>query len=104
MVEARVTKIVCPSCEGTGKFGVNLLNIPCMWCRGDKRIGVQLARRHADHIYMIAGGGFICGDHDHDHKVEMEQRAEKIYELTGEVAPWRTPAGRDTLENERGDD
>lgn len=82
----RITKIVCPSCEGTGKFGVNVA--ACMWCGGDIRIPVATARRYADHIYMIAGGGFVAGDHDYEHKVEMEQRAAKIYALTGEAAPW----------------
>lgn len=89
MAEARVTKIVCPSCEGTGKFGGGLLNIPCMWCRGEIRIPVETAHRYADHIWMIAGGGFVCGDHDYEQKVDMERKAEGIYALTGNVAPWK---------------
>lgn len=91
MAEARITKVVCPPCKGTGKFGAGLLNTPCMWCRGKIRISVDLARRHADHVYMIAGGGFICGDHDYEHKRKMEQEAERIYALTGGIAPWKSP-------------
>lgn len=86
MAEARITKIICPSCEGSGKF--RSLDFACMWCGGAIRLPVARARHYADHIFMLAGGGFVAGDHDYEHKVEMEQRAEKIYALTGEAAPW----------------
>lgn len=87
MTMVRVTKIICPSCEGTGQF--RGMNIPCMWCRGETRVSVEVARQHADHIWMLAGGGFIAGDHDFDHKVAMEQKAEAIYDLTGATPPWK---------------
>lgn len=87
MADLRITKIVCPSCEGSGKFST-VIDIPCMWCHGATRVPVEKARRYASVLWMIAGGGFIAGDHDFEHKVEMEKRAEKIYTLTGERAPW----------------
>lgn len=89
----RITKIVCPSCEGTGKFS-SVLDVPCMWCRGNIRISVETGHRYADQLYMLAGGGFICGDHEYDDKVEMEKRAETIYSVTGHTPPWRAPKGR----------
>jgi len=90
MLKARVIKVICPSCEGTGKF--RSLNAPCMWCRGEKRLPTKKAHRYADNLFVIAGGGYICGDLDLDAKIEMEKRAEKIYALTGERAPWLSAA------------
>lgn len=60
----------------------------CMWCSGEKRVPVETTRRYADQLYMIAGGGFVLGDHDYNHKIEMETRAENIYRLSGMKAPW----------------
>jgi hypothetical protein len=91
-MNARVTKIVCPSCEGTGKFGSVVMDIPCMWCRGEIRVPVETAHRYADNLWMIAGGGFVCGDHDYTHKIEMESKAAGIYALTGNAAPWGPPS------------
>lgn len=83
----RITKILCPSCEGSGRFST-VLNIACMWCKGEKRVPVEIAHRYADHIYMIAGGGYVLGDHDYKHMVETERRAEAIYDFTGTPVPW----------------
>lgn len=87
MADLRITKIVCPSCGGSGKFST-VIDIPCMWCRGEKRLATEKAHDYADNLFMLAGGGFIAGDHDFEHKVEMEKRAEKIYALTGCAPPW----------------
>lgn len=87
MVKLHITKIICPSCEGSGEFRT-LPGLACMWCNGEKRLPVEKARRYADTIWMIAGGGFIAGDHDFDEKIKMETRAEAIYDLTGSKAPW----------------
>jgi hypothetical protein len=86
----RVTKVICPSCEGSGKFMSSPV-LRCMWCRGETRLPVEDARRYADNLWMLAGGGFIAGDHDFDHKIQMEKRAEAVYALTGEKAPWLQP-------------
>lgn len=84
----RVTKFVCPSCEGSGQFKY-LKDLPCMWCHGEKRIMTHRALHYAMSLWTIAGGGFVLGDHDEDTKLEMENRAEKIYELAGVIPPWR---------------
>lgn len=99
MAEARITKIICPSCEGSGKF--RSLDFACMWCGGAIRLPVARARHYADHIFMLAGGGFVAGDHDYGYKLELELRAEKIYALTGGVAPWRRPAPTETSGGEK---
>lgn len=88
MTKLRVTKIICPSCEGSGKF--RGLDVRCMWCCGEKRLPVAQAHRYADQLYMIAGGGYVCGDHGLIQKVEMEARAEAVYAITGTKAPWTT--------------
>lgn len=88
MTRLRTTKVVCPSCEGSGKFST-AIDIPCMWCKGEKRLPVQRAQEYANHIYMIAGGGFVVGDHDYNHMVETERKAEAIYAFTGTPCPWQ---------------
>lgn len=92
MVKLRVTKVICPSCEGTGKF--LSLAVLCMWCRGEKRIPTERAHRYARNLHAIADEGFICGDHDYEHKIKMEERAGAIYALTGRDPPWsrQTPS------------
>lgn len=86
-VKLRVTKIVCPSCSGTGKFS-NTLAINCMWCHGETRVPVETAHRYANQLWILTSGGFIAGDHDFEHKVQMEGHAEQVYALTGHRAPW----------------
>lgn len=84
----RITKIICPSCEGSGIFSP-VLTIPCMWCRGEKRLPVEEAIGYANNAYNIGGGGFICGDHDFDDMVRMEREAEAIYDLCEIPVPWQ---------------
>lgn len=88
MVEAvriRVTKLLCPTCEGSGQF---LADFVCPSCRGERRISVDDAIRYADWTYVIAGGGYVAGDHDLDDMRRMEARAEAIYALVGRTPPW----------------
>lgn len=89
----KITKLVCPSCEGSGLFGLfACYGTPCMWCCGDKRVPVKTALRYADHIWMIAGGGYVAGDHDLEHKQELEKRAEYIYSVAQQSPPWKVAA------------
>jgi len=90
VVSLRITKTLCPSCEGTGKF--RSLDFPCMWCRGEKRLPVEKTKQYADQMWMLAGGGYIAGDHDLKEMREMEAKAEGIYELIGEKSPWKDKA------------
>lgn len=84
----RITKMVCPGCEGSGKcwlFGT------CQLCAGTKRAPIKRALDHANHIYMLAGGGYICGDHSYDDMREMEAKAERVYALAESAPPWKEP-------------
>lgn len=87
---ARVTKIVCPACEGTGIF--DLLDTACMWCGGKKRLPTKEALRYADTIYCLSGGGYIDGDMSLAELRAEEKRAENIYALAGMKAPWKEPS------------
>jgi len=86
-MKARITKLVCPSCEGTGKFSL-FGTFPCMWCEGLKRVDTTTAKRYADNIWTLAGGGYLAGDHDIKEKNEMEDRAHLVYSLIEEKPPW----------------
>ncbi len=83
-MSARITKIVCPACEGTGVV-YNVL--PCQWCRSAKRLPVADALRYADNLHTIAGGGYIAGDHSLEHMREMEAEAAAIRALVEGHAP-----------------
>ncbi|ARP98261.1 hypothetical protein CAK95_03505 [Pseudorhodoplanes sinuspersici] len=49
-----------------------------MWCRGEKKLLKDRAIQYADHVWMLAGGGYICGDHDYDGMREMEQKSTEV--------------------------
>lgn len=83
----RVTKIVCPSCEGTGVSP--LLNglLACTWCRGDKRLTVDRSKAYASQLYNLSFG-YVLGDLDFDESREMIARAEAVYRAVGFTPPW----------------
>lgn len=85
-VKLRLKAVRCPSCKGNGKFLG--LDAPCMWCRGVTKISPKLALRFADHIWMIAGGGYINGDHDLKDMRKMEKEARDIYRFCGAEPKW----------------
>lgn len=85
MAEARVTKIICPCCNG----GENPpLFYRCMWCGGEKRIPADRALKWARMVYAIAGGGYVSGDHDFDMMLDMERKAAKVLKLLGLPVEW----------------
>lgn len=88
MTAPRITKIICPCCEGGGRFPL-LQGMRCLWCDGARRVPVSTAHSYANLTYNLAGGGFIAGDHEIDTKREMEKRAEAVYALTGIAPPWQ---------------
>lgn len=92
MTPPRITKIICPCCEGSGMS--RLLKLRCCWCLGARRVPVETAHRYAKLTWNLAGGGYIAGDHDIDTKLEMEKRAEAVYALTGIAPPWQQPNRR----------
>lgn len=91
-VKVRVTSIACPSCGGTGE---SWLSLRCDWCKGSKRLSAADAEQYADTIYMLAGGGYIAGDHDLDEMREMERKAEAIHAAIGSVPHWRARKGEE---------
>jgi hypothetical protein len=81
-----VTKVSCPSCKGTGLF--LSMDVPCLWCKGTKKLVASGAKRYADQTYMLAGGGYIDGSHDLADMRRMEAEAEGIYHAVGADPPW----------------
>lgn len=88
MNKGRITKLVCPACEGTGATNL-FVGYACFWCRGAKRLPVADALRYADNTFSLAGGGYLGGDHDLDEMRRMEDRARKIYALAEVAPPWK---------------
>lgn len=87
----RVTKIICPSCEGSGiLIPKNRLGreVKCVWCLGVKRLTVDRARYYADNLHSLAIGGYIAGDHDADHADRMKAKARAVCVLAQVDFPW----------------
>lgn len=87
---ARVTKIVCPACEGSGVD--KRLRSRCLWCEGATRMPTAKALTYANLIRSLAiidygDGG--CSDGELHAK---EKRAEDIYAMAGMKAPWKEPS------------
>lgn len=101
----RITKIICPCCKGSGKwFDIpehhvpgggrrKAIAVPCNWCDGEKRLPVERARKYADHLYTIAVGGYVCGDHDIKDRDRMVVEATAVFDLLGEVPTWLRDIG-----------
>jgi hypothetical protein len=87
----KITKLVCPSCVGTGKFRGSS-EFVCRWCKGGKRVPVGTALRYADNLWVLAGGGYLAGDHDYDYMRQMENRARDIYHVAQRKPSWTTGA------------
>lgn len=77
----RISKIVCPSCTGTGSG--DLFGGTCMWCDGRKRMPVRRVERWSEWIWLLAGGGYIAGDHDLEDRKRMEAEANAARRLAG---------------------
>ncbi len=90
----RVVRMVCPCCCGSGSsdFVIRGAAFVCGWCRGDGRVQTATALRYADHLFIIAGGGFIAGDHDLADMREIEAQAEAVYALAQIAPPWKAVA------------
>ncbi|MGY6246217.1 hypothetical protein ACXIUS_01550 [Bosea thiooxidans] len=77
----RITKIVCPSCKGSGRS--DLFDIKCLWCRGAKRLSVADVDAWSAQVWVIAGGGYIAGDHSLADCRTMEAEANAARHLAG---------------------
>lgn len=81
MSSYRITKIVCPSCKGSGRS--DLFDIRCTWCNGKKRVTVRGADHWSRTMWCIAGGGYIGGDHGLEDCRQMEAEANAARRLAG---------------------
>ena len=91
----RISKIICPSCEGTGEcdlFAGPWGHVKCQWCKGARRLLVAEGIRYADQLYSLAIGGYICGDHDLEDADRMKAKAEAVCALAQQVPPWQKAA------------
>lgn len=86
MTTVRITKVLCPCCEGTGISPQ--LGFTCMWCGGRKRTSVDTALRYANQNYVLAGAGYIEGDTLEALRAN-EAISEKIYAFVGKTPPWK---------------
>lgn len=61
MTAARVSKVLCPCCKGTGKSRF----FPCCaWCGSTGRLSPARAMAYAATVKVYAEGGYLAGDHD----------------------------------------
>lgn len=81
MAGYRITKIVCPSCKGSGRAG--LFDISCLWCGGSKRLRVWDVDAWSQQVWVLAGGGYIAGDHSLEDCRAMEAEANAARRLAG---------------------
>lgn len=91
----RVTKIICPHCEGTGALNEHAGRPPrlirrsqCHVCNGYGRVRPADARQYADNLYTCAVGGYAVGDHDQKEKDRLTTKAMAVFRLLGEMPPW----------------
>lgn len=78
--------VKCPCCHGKKKSPQ--LGLRCMWCEGKGRVEGKTAKQYADQVYMLAGGGYIAGDHDLADMRQMEADAEAVYKTIKKTPPW----------------
>lgn len=60
----RITKVVCPSCRGSGSS--RLLGGHCLWCDGESRIDSETLEHWSQWLWTIAVGGYLADDHGLD--------------------------------------
>lgn len=60
----------------------------CLWCRDSHRVSADDAQRYAVQLWVIAGGGYIAGDHDLSDMRRMEAEADQIMVMLERPKPW----------------
>lgn len=85
----RITKVVCPSCDGTGLCALFGPDVACNWCKGVKRLPAAEAIGYAETLYTIAVGGYVCGDHGKVDADRMTAKAEAVYALLQQKPSWQ---------------
>lgn len=92
MSKARIIRIVCLGCKGTGKLG--WLTGYCPRCEGAGKVSVSKALEMADDRYALACGGLISGDYTLSTSNRMRSEAAAIYAIAGVTPPWQAEGTR----------
>ncbi len=92
MSKARVIKIVCLGCKGTGKLG--WLAGQCPRCDGQGKVPVAKALAMADERHALAGAGLVSGDYGISTAKRLRNEAAAIYAIAGITPPWQAEAAR----------
>lgn len=80
----RITKIICPCCRG----GEIARATPCMWCGGERRLGVKAALHYADLLHDISLHSASVLEITPEQRLELLIEATAIYRLAGEMPDW----------------
>lgn len=83
----RVTKIICPSCHGSGRSWL-FVQMQCGWCQGSKRMSADDAEAWAQWRNSLGRGGYLCGDHDLEDARRMEAEARTVFALLQRQPTW----------------
>lgn len=79
----RITKILCPSCKGTGRSFLGL----CQWCDGAKRMPIGEVPNWAEWLFTLAVGGYIAGDHDYECMAGIKRHVDLVCRRAGVPTP-----------------
>lgn len=92
MSKARVIKIVCLGCRGSGQLG--WLTGPCPRCEGAGKVSVDKALAMADERHAVAAGGLASGDYNLSTLTRLRDEADAIYAIAGVTPPWHGVSAR----------
>jgi hypothetical protein len=88
MTKARLIRIVCIACKGSGELG--WLTGHCPRCDGAGKVAVEKALVLAEERYDLAGGGLKSGDYGLGTYQRMRDEAEEVFRIAGVTPPWRS--------------
>ncbi|HEV7321517.1 MAG TPA: hypothetical protein VGO04_23170 [Ensifer sp.] len=92
MSKARIIKIVCLGCRGSGKLG--WIAGHCPRCEGQGRVPVAKALAMADERHALAGAGLVSGDYGLSTAKRLRSEAAAIYAIAGIRPPWQLEVSR----------
>lgn len=83
-VKVRITKVICPHCEGDPDYVPPLCIFDsCNWCGGDLKLPVSMALQYATNLTVFGYGQYIESDISLAEYREMEAKAKQIRLLCG---------------------
>ncbi|UTV37621.1 hypothetical protein MYG64_04705 [Ensifer adhaerens] len=92
MIKARVIKIICLGCRGSGQLG--WIKGRCPRCEGQGRVPVAQALAMADERHAIAAGGLASGDYNLSTLTRLRGEADAIYAIAGVTPSWQAEVAR----------